>query len=218
MAWTIADIWEAVAKAQPEQPALIQGERVVTWAEFDARSDALAAHFIAKGLGHQAKMAATRSVTHCRDTSPMVGAASTLPMSTTFSALKIPSASSASRGKNGLNGISDSPAMIRRSQSGQAVVQVGLADTAHYLQGRGPCAESPLCSSSSLAGSLFLLPAVAALGVPVLSRRDGRPDSIFQRRLWHVQHQLQELKRLALRAIHDRHFGSRWKGHRGLFC
>ena len=58
MAWTIADIWEAVAKAQPEQPALIQGERVVTWAEFDARSDALAAHFIAKGLGHQAKMAA----------------------------------------------------------------------------------------------------------------------------------------------------------------
>ena len=61
MAWTIADIWEAVAKAQPEQPALIQGERVVTWAEFDARSDALAAHFIAKGLGHQAKMAATRS-------------------------------------------------------------------------------------------------------------------------------------------------------------
>ena len=58
MAWTIADIWEAVAKAQPEQPALIQGERVITWAEFDARSDALAAHFIAKGLSHQAKMAA----------------------------------------------------------------------------------------------------------------------------------------------------------------
>ena len=58
MAWTIADIWEAIAKAQPERPALIQGERVVTWAEFDARSDALAAHFIAKGLGHQAKMAA----------------------------------------------------------------------------------------------------------------------------------------------------------------
>ena len=58
MGWTIADIWEAVAAAQPEQAALIQGDRAITWAEFDRRSDALAAHFIAKGLGQQAKVAA----------------------------------------------------------------------------------------------------------------------------------------------------------------
>jgi fatty-acyl-CoA synthase len=57
MAWTIADVWEAVARSQPDQPALVQGDRVITWGEFDARADALAAHFIAKGLGHQAKVA-----------------------------------------------------------------------------------------------------------------------------------------------------------------
>jgi non-ribosomal peptide synthetase component F len=53
-----ADVWEAIAAAQPERPVVIQGERVITWAEFDRRSDALAAHFIAKGLGQQAKVAA----------------------------------------------------------------------------------------------------------------------------------------------------------------
>ena len=57
MGWTFADIWEAVAAAQPDRPAVIQGDRVITWGQFDARSDALAAHFIAKGLGHQAKVA-----------------------------------------------------------------------------------------------------------------------------------------------------------------
>lgn len=57
-AWTFADVWEAIAAAQPERPALIQGERVVTWGQFDARADALAAHLIAAGLGHQAKIAA----------------------------------------------------------------------------------------------------------------------------------------------------------------
>jgi fatty-acyl-CoA synthase len=56
--WTFADVWEAIAAAQPDHPAQIQGERVVTWGEFDARSDALAAHLIAAGLDHQAKIAA----------------------------------------------------------------------------------------------------------------------------------------------------------------
>jgi len=53
-----ADVWEAIAAAQPDRPALIQGERVVTWGDFDARSDALAAHLIAAGLDRQAKVAA----------------------------------------------------------------------------------------------------------------------------------------------------------------
>ncbi|THD78256.1 MAG: acyl-CoA synthetase [Phenylobacterium sp.] len=57
-AWTFADIWEAISAAQPERPANIQGDRVLTWGEFDARADALAAHLIGKGLGHQAKVAA----------------------------------------------------------------------------------------------------------------------------------------------------------------
>src|SRR3954469_2057899 len=57
-AWTFADVWEAIAAAQPDLPANIQGERVLTWAEFDARADALAAHMITAGLGHQAKVAA----------------------------------------------------------------------------------------------------------------------------------------------------------------
>jgi fatty-acyl-CoA synthase len=58
MAWTFADVWEAIAAAQPEHPALVQGERVVTWSRMDARADALAAHFIDSGLGRQAKVAA----------------------------------------------------------------------------------------------------------------------------------------------------------------
>ncbi|MBT9470475.1 MAG: AMP-binding protein [Pseudomonadota bacterium] len=57
-AWTFADVWEAIAARQPDQPALIQGERVVTWGQFDARADALAAHLTAGGLTHDAKIAA----------------------------------------------------------------------------------------------------------------------------------------------------------------
>jgi fatty-acyl-CoA synthase len=56
--WTFADVWEAIAAAQPDHPANIQGERVLTWGQFDARSDALAAHLIGAGLDHQAKVAA----------------------------------------------------------------------------------------------------------------------------------------------------------------
>jgi len=51
-------MWEAIAAVQPERPAFIQGERVLSWGEFDARADALAAHLIAAGLDRQAKVAA----------------------------------------------------------------------------------------------------------------------------------------------------------------
>jgi len=57
MAWTLADVWEAVAASQPERPALVQADRVITWREFDERADALAAYFIAKGMSRQAKVA-----------------------------------------------------------------------------------------------------------------------------------------------------------------
>src|SRR5438309_237417 len=56
--WSFADIWEAIAARQPEHPANIQGERVLSWGQFDARADALAAHLVGKGLAHQAKVAA----------------------------------------------------------------------------------------------------------------------------------------------------------------
>jgi acyl-CoA synthetase (AMP-forming)/AMP-acid ligase II len=56
--WIIADVWEAIAAIQPERAAFIQGDRVLTWADFDARADALAAHMIAAGLDRQAKVAA----------------------------------------------------------------------------------------------------------------------------------------------------------------
>jgi acyl-CoA synthetase (AMP-forming)/AMP-acid ligase II len=57
-AWNFAEVWEAIAAAQPDHPAHIQGDRTITWGEFDARADALAAHFIAKGMTHQGKVAA----------------------------------------------------------------------------------------------------------------------------------------------------------------
>ncbi|WP_312162506.1 acyl-CoA synthetase [Phenylobacterium sp.] len=57
-AWTFAAVWEAIAAKQPDHPALVQGERVVTWGQFDARADALAAHLVASGLSADAKVAA----------------------------------------------------------------------------------------------------------------------------------------------------------------
>src|SRR4051812_11885307 len=54
--WNFADVWELVAAEQPERPAVIQGERVLSWADFDARADALAQALVAAGAGHQAKV------------------------------------------------------------------------------------------------------------------------------------------------------------------
>lgn len=56
--WNLADIWEAVAEVSPERAAHICGDRVVTWADFDRRANALAEDLIAAGLGHQSKVAA----------------------------------------------------------------------------------------------------------------------------------------------------------------
>ena len=56
-AWGYANVWEAVAAAIPDEPAIVQGDRVVSFAAFDAAADALAAHFLAAGLTHQSKVA-----------------------------------------------------------------------------------------------------------------------------------------------------------------
>ena len=57
-AWTFADVWEAIAAKAPDRPVVVQGQREITWGQFDARADALAAHMIGKGVGHEAKVAA----------------------------------------------------------------------------------------------------------------------------------------------------------------
>ncbi|MEO8927669.1 MAG: AMP-binding protein [Caulobacteraceae bacterium] len=56
--WNYADIWERIAAAIPARPALIHGERVVAWADFDRRADSLAAHLIEAGLTAGSKVAA----------------------------------------------------------------------------------------------------------------------------------------------------------------
>jgi acyl-CoA synthetase (AMP-forming)/AMP-acid ligase II len=56
--WNFADVYEAVAARVPERPCQVQGERTITWAQFDARADALAADFLDAGLTQQSKVAA----------------------------------------------------------------------------------------------------------------------------------------------------------------
>ncbi|HRB04963.1 MAG TPA: AMP-binding protein, partial [Ilumatobacteraceae bacterium] len=56
--WNFADVYEAVAAAVPDRPCQVQGERTITWGQFDARADALAADLLAAGLTQQSKVAA----------------------------------------------------------------------------------------------------------------------------------------------------------------
>ena len=56
--WNFADVYEAVAARVPDRPCQIQGEREITWAQFDARANALAADMLQAGLTHQSKVAA----------------------------------------------------------------------------------------------------------------------------------------------------------------
>ncbi|MDG2263334.1 MAG: AMP-binding protein, partial [Actinomycetota bacterium] len=52
-----ASVFEAVADAIPEAPALAQGNRVVTWADMDDRSSRLSQALIEAGLGVQSRVA-----------------------------------------------------------------------------------------------------------------------------------------------------------------
>ncbi len=55
--WNFADAYEVVASRVPDAPCQIQGQRCITWSEFDRRANGLAADLIASGLSHQAKVA-----------------------------------------------------------------------------------------------------------------------------------------------------------------
>lgn len=55
--WNFAELWEVSADTLPEAPALAQGQRRVTWGQFDRRADGVAAWLLSLGLGEQDKVA-----------------------------------------------------------------------------------------------------------------------------------------------------------------
>ena len=55
--WNLADVWEAVAGALPDAPAIRSGDRHLTWSEVDARADGVAAALVDLGLEPGAKVA-----------------------------------------------------------------------------------------------------------------------------------------------------------------
>jgi 3-oxocholest-4-en-26-oate---CoA ligase len=55
--WNFAELWESVADALPDAPALMHGERLVTWAEMDTRADGVAQWLLELGVQEQDKVA-----------------------------------------------------------------------------------------------------------------------------------------------------------------
>jgi 3-oxocholest-4-en-26-oate---CoA ligase len=49
--WNIADLFEEIAARIPDEPAVIDRGRVVTWAEFEQASEALAVDLVERGVG-----------------------------------------------------------------------------------------------------------------------------------------------------------------------
>ena len=56
--WNFADVYERIARKIPDAPSQVQGDRVVTWAEWDRRANGLARHLLDSGLEHLSKVAA----------------------------------------------------------------------------------------------------------------------------------------------------------------
>jgi 3-oxocholest-4-en-26-oate---CoA ligase len=55
--WNFADVWEIAADAVPDAPCQIQGDRVVSWGEFDQRADGIARWLLDLGAQKQDKVA-----------------------------------------------------------------------------------------------------------------------------------------------------------------
>jgi acyl-CoA synthetase (AMP-forming)/AMP-acid ligase II len=55
--WNFGVVWETIAAARPEEPALIHGDAVRSWGEFDSRSEALARYLVSRGLRPGASVA-----------------------------------------------------------------------------------------------------------------------------------------------------------------
>src|SRR3954466_6121750 len=55
--WNFADVWEVITDVQPDNPAIIHGQRRATWAEFDRRADSVARALLELGVERQDKVA-----------------------------------------------------------------------------------------------------------------------------------------------------------------
>ncbi len=56
--WNLADVWEAVATQIPDALAQQQGDRTISWAEFDRRANGVASHLLAApGVAEHDKVA-----------------------------------------------------------------------------------------------------------------------------------------------------------------
>jgi acyl-CoA synthetase (AMP-forming)/AMP-acid ligase II len=55
--WSFADVWETVAQLVPDAPAQIQGDRRVSWADFDRRANGVAQALLDAGVQEQDKVA-----------------------------------------------------------------------------------------------------------------------------------------------------------------
>jgi 3-oxocholest-4-en-26-oate---CoA ligase len=55
--WNFADVWEVIAEQIPDAPCQVQGDRRVTWAEFDRRADGVARTLLDRGAVEQDKVA-----------------------------------------------------------------------------------------------------------------------------------------------------------------
>jgi acyl-CoA synthetase (AMP-forming)/AMP-acid ligase II len=56
--WTYADIWQSIARARPHAAALVQGERILSWRDFDVHINALSHYLLMSGLRRQSKVGA----------------------------------------------------------------------------------------------------------------------------------------------------------------
>jgi acyl-CoA synthetase (AMP-forming)/AMP-acid ligase II len=63
--WNFADVWEHHADRFPEAPALVHGDRRLTWSEMDRRADGIAATLLAADVRQQDKVA--HYLTNCPD-------------------------------------------------------------------------------------------------------------------------------------------------------
>jgi len=55
--WNFAEIWERIAEKFPDAPALMHGDRQVSWSQMDQRANGLASTLLASGARHQDKVA-----------------------------------------------------------------------------------------------------------------------------------------------------------------
>ncbi len=55
--WNFADVWEVVAQQVPDAPAQVQGDRRISWSEFDRRANGIAQALLDAGVAEQDKVA-----------------------------------------------------------------------------------------------------------------------------------------------------------------